>query len=77
MKWSEISKAKNIEFNKPLFLKDENPLTKKKDFYIGKLLEKKQTKEGLIHTFEVAMFDGDPESPLFLTTEITHFIVPK
>lgn len=68
MKWLEVQKAKHIEFNKTLFLKDA------KEFYIGKLVEKKQTKEGLIHTFEVAVFEKS--EPVYIDT-ITHFIVPK
>lgn len=70
MKWSEVQKAKHIEFNKTLFLKDE------KEFYTGKLVEKKQTKEGLIHTFEVAVFPNEKWDPVYIDT-ITHFIVPK
>lgn len=70
MKWSEVQKAKTIEFNKTLFLKDA------KDFYTGKLVEKRQTKEGLIHTFEVAVFANVTAEPVYIDT-ITHFIVPK
>lgn len=78
MKWIELSKAKNIEFNKVLFLKSDGEKPDSlKWYYAGKLVEIKQTDKGLVHTFEIATFDGESESPVYLTTEITHIAIPK
>lgn len=71
MKWTEISKAKNIEFNAPVFTKSKDGV-----FGIGRLIEKKHTAEGLVYTFEAATFSYDNSEPSYVT-DITHIAIPK
>lgn len=68
MKWQEISKAK-IEFNAPVFTKDKNG-----NFGLGKLMEKRQTENGIVYGFLLATFNDSEDS---VSSEITHVAKPK
>lgn len=70
MKWIEISKAKGIQFNKPVFLKDETS----GNYYLGKMIKEEKTAAGLIKTFECAAFD--PITAGEKRTDFTHVAIP-
>lgn len=71
MKWIELSKAKNLEFNAPVFTKSKDGV-----FGMGRLVEKRHTALGLVYTFEAATFAYDQSEPSYVT-DITHIAIPK
>lgn len=73
MKWIPVEKARQLEIDKPVFVKADN------DFYgYGKLIKEEKTKVGIVRTFELAMFSEDVlkvNNPV-LSTDITHVAIP-
>lgn len=73
MKWIELNKARQLKFNEPVIVKDAEGVT------MGKLIEKKHTEKGIVHTFEVALFsdkfpvNGDP----VYSMNVTHIAIPS
>lgn len=88
MKFLEIEKARGLKFNTPVFVRIDNDTTPA----VGRMLEMKQTKDGLVRVFEIAGFaedwsakgrtiiqlDKEPQSVLvpFTTDKVTHVAMP-
>lgn len=72
MKWIETCKARNINFNEPVFTKDSDG-----SFGIGKLVKKESTEAGVVFSFAVTKFDPEKKEPTYHTyTTITHVAIP-
>lgn len=73
MKFVETSKARNLKFNEPVFVRIDNDTTPA----VGRMLEMKQTKDGLVRVFEIAGFAEDINDAPLLSTKVTHVCIPS
>ena len=73
MKWIDINKVRGLEIDQIVFVKDTD-----NDFSCARLIKIEQTKDGVVKTFDVAVFgqdysgNGEP----CLQTNITHVAIP-
>lgn len=71
MKWIEVNKARNLDFNTPVFIKVDGETP---EYGQGRLVKKEVTKDGVINTFEMATFEN--EVKLLTLTNVTHVAIP-
>lgn len=75
MKFIEVEKARSLKFNTPVFVRIDNDPTPA----VGRMLEMKHTKDGVVRVFELTGFSEDFDGvPVTLTTtKVTHVCIPS
>lgn len=72
MKFIPVDQARNLKFNTPVFVRIDNDTTPA----VGRMLEMKQTKDGLVRVFEIAGFAEDIATAPISSTKVTHVAIP-